>query len=77
MGEKIIYHVVPSNAGGWDITREGGSTPADHEDNRDEAIDKGKMLAKMEILGELVVHDQKGDVEKHYTFSDNLHNAPE
>jgi len=77
MGRKTVYHVVPASGEGWDVTEEGRTEPVDHEDNRDEAIDKGKMLAKMAVLGELVIHDGQGGVEHHYTFADNLGHAPE
>lgn len=72
MGERLVYHVVPHDKAGWDVTLEGKAGPVDHAESKDQAIDKGKTLAKMTEGGELVIHNRSGAIEREFIYGQDL-----
>ena len=65
------YHVVPSDAGGWDVRREGADRASSHHPNQSDAIDAGKHLAQ-NSRGELRIHGRDGRIRD----SDSYGNDP-
>ena len=59
---KKNQHVVPSKDGGWDVKGEGNSKSTAHTDTKQEAIDKGREIAKNQH-SELVIHGKDGRIQ--------------
>jgi hypothetical protein len=68
MAERVTYHVVPGERGGWDVKQENsGKTMGNHR-SRTEAILQGRDLARTHEYSLLVIHDREGRVEKQYNY---------
>ncbi len=65
---RKVYHVTPSGDGDWRVKRE-GSSRADsvHEDKAD-AVERAKGLAKDAPLGQVVIHDREGKIQTEHTY---------
>ncbi|GAA3012855.1 DUF2188 domain-containing protein [Actinokineospora diospyrosa] len=55
-------HVVPSEAGGWDVKKPGASRASSHHDTQAEAISRGREIVHNAGGGELVIHGTDGKV---------------
>ena len=68
MPKRKVYHVTHNPGGGWDVKKEDGERPSGHFDTKDEAIDRGRELAKSGGLGQLKIHKQDGKIQTEYTY---------
>ena len=59
-------HVIPSD-GQWAVKREGGRAARVFSTQR-EAIESGKVMARSESSGQLVVHGRNGQIREHDTY---------
>ena len=60
MSKRKIYHVTSNPDGGWDVQKEGGQRSSGHFDKKQDAIGRGKELAKGGPLGQIKIHGQDG-----------------
>ena len=72
MGQRLVYHVIPHRKAGWDIQLEGQEEPVDHAESKDQAIDKGKTLAKLAEEGDLVIHNRAGEIERELSYRSDV-----
>jgi hypothetical protein len=68
MKKRQIYHVTPSPGGGWNIKKEGGQRSSGHYDTKDQAVDRGRDLAKSSGLGQIKIHKQDGKFQTEHTY---------
>ena len=68
MSKRKVYHVTPTSGGGWDVQKQGGQRPSGHFDTKDQAIDRGRELAKAGELGQLKIHKKNGTIQNEYTY---------
>ena len=57
-------HVVPNEGGGWDVLAPGSSQASAHLERQDQAIDRAREILLNEGGGELIVHDEQGQVRQ-------------
>lgn len=62
MPKKRDYHVVHNPQGGWDVKRESGSRSSGHFDRKNDAMERGRELAK-NYRTELVEHGRDGRIQ--------------
>lgn len=68
MGPKrVTYHVTPRD-GDWAAKRAGTKRAANVYDNKEDAIERAKELAKKEPLGQVKIHDKHGDIQTEHTY---------
>ena len=71
---RLTYHVSPFG-NGWKVA-------AEHEeldvvrDNKDDAVDEARRLAKSAELGQVIVHKQDGTIEEEFTYGDDPRDTP-
>ena len=80
MAQRIKYHVVPhpGPGPGWDVEQEhaqGASSPHDHYDTKEQAIERGRELAKAQN-GQLIIHRSDGTIQEEYTYGDDPYPPP-
>lgn len=68
MAKRNKYHVVPSGNGDWKVKREGSTKASNTYKNKDDAIDRGRNLAKSSGLGQLKIHKSDGTIQREYTY---------
>lgn len=70
MADRYVVHVVP-NANSWEVKREGSDETLVLVDNKDNAVNHAKELAKAEPLGQVIVHTRDGKIETEYTYGED------
>lgn len=68
MAKRNVYHVTKNNDGGWDLRKEGGQRSSGNFDTKNQAVDRGRELAKSSGLGQLKIHKQNGQFQTEYTY---------
>lgn len=68
MAERVTYHVVPGEHGGWNVEQENTGKVFGGHRSRTDAILQGRDLARTHEDSLLVVHDRSGQVEKQYNY---------
>jgi hypothetical protein len=71
---RQTYHVTPF-ANGWKVNREGDEYEV-VRDNKDDALEDAKRLAKEADLGQVVVHGQDGQIQEEFTYGDDPRETP-
>ena len=75
MADRMTFHVTP-NANGWEVRREGSDATEFLVDNKDNAVDHAKDLAKAAPLGQVIVHNRDGKIAEEFTYGDDPRNIP-
>jgi hypothetical protein len=73
MSKRTTYHVTKNHDGGWNVKKEGGQRPSGNFDTKQEAIDRGKELAKGAPTGQLKIHGQDGKIQTEHTYGKDPH----
>jgi uncharacterized protein YdaT len=68
MSKRTTYHVTKSQDNGWNVKKEGGQRSSGNFDTKQDAIDRGKELAKSAPLGQIKVHGQDGKIQTEHTY---------
>jgi len=68
MAERVTYHVMPGEGGGWTVRQENTDQVVSRHRSKIEAILRGRELAQSHDYSLLVVHDRDGRQEKQYTY---------
>ena len=64
---RKVYRVRPDRqVGGWKI--ETGSRTLSQHGTKEEALKRGRELARAQSLGQLVVHGASGQIQAEYTY---------
>lgn len=68
MAQREIYRVLPTGDGNWKVKKNGAIKASKVYSNKDNAIDRGKELAKKARLGQIVIHKSDGTIQTEYTY---------
>ena len=68
MAERVTYHVVPGEHGGWNVQQENAGQVFGNYRSRTDAILQARDLARTHEYSLLVVHDRSGMIEKEYDY---------
>ena len=68
MAERVTYHVVPGEHGGWSVQQENSGQVFGTHHSRTDAIVQARDLARTHECSLLVIHDRSGHVEKQYNY---------
>ncbi|MBN1362956.1 MAG: DUF2188 domain-containing protein [Sedimentisphaerales bacterium] len=66
--ERVVYHVVPAQPGGWNVKQDNSGKALGTHKSRTQAILQARDLALAQTYSLLVVHDREGKVEKEYNY---------
>lgn len=65
----MTYDVMYKNkSDGWDVKQEGGKRASGNFSTKQEAIQRGKELAKNAPLGQIKIHGQDGKIQTEHTY---------
>lgn len=65
---RKVYHVVPTEDGGWAVKREGAKRALAKISTKSDAINRGRDLAKSGGLSQLKIHKQDGKFQTEYAY---------
>jgi len=68
MAERKVYHVTKNQGTGWDVKKEGGKKASANFDTKQEAVQRGRGLAKNAPLGQIKIHGQNGKIQTEHTY---------
>jgi len=68
MAERVTYHVMPGEGGGWSIRLVNTGQVISSYRSKIEAILRGRELAQSHEYSLLAVHDCEGRLERQYTY---------
>ena len=68
MAKRQVYHVTKNRGSGWDVKKEGGQKASGNFGTKQEAIQRGKGLAKSAPLGQIKIHGQNGKIQTEHTY---------
>ena len=74
--QRIKYHVTPTGNGDWRVKRTGATRADSIHSNKEDAIQRGRALAKDHPLGQLVIHKKDRTIEKEYTYGKDPRKYP-
>jgi len=67
MSRKVV-HVTPDGDGGWNVKSAGAEKAAANFENKAEAIDRAKEIAKNASLGQVKIHGMDRKIQTEYTY---------
>lgn len=65
---RTKYHVTPTRSGDWKVKRQGAKRAANIFENKAEAIQRAKVLAKQAELGQVLIHGEDNKIQKEHTY---------
>ena len=68
MSKRKVYHVTPNLCTGWNVKKENAERASGHFDNKVDAINRAKELAKSGPLGQIKIHKQDGTIQTEHTY---------
>lgn len=68
MSKRKTYHVTPTGTGDWKVKRERASKAAGIFEDKPDAVNKAKELAKSNPLGQIVIHKRDGTFQTEHTY---------
>lgn len=66
--KRIVYHVTKNQGSGWDVKKENGQRPSGNFRTKQDAVQRGKELAKNAPLGQIKIHGQDGKIQTEHTY---------
>ena len=70
MPDRLVLHVVP-DANSWKVEQEGSGETLVLVDNKDNAVQQAKELAKAAPLGQVKVHTRDGQIAEEFTYGED------
>lgn len=67
MPRKVVF-VSPDGDGGWNVKSRGAERAAANYENKVNAIERAKEIAKNATLGQVVVRGTDGKIQTEYTY---------
>ena len=73
---RIKYHVTPRNGGRWAVIKEDSERAITVLENKQDAIERARELAKEAKLGQIFIHGRNGRIQKEYTYGHDPRKYP-
>ena len=70
MAKRVIYSVDP-DGDRWKVKKRGSSRASGTFDRKEDAVRRGRELAKAQERGQLVIKKQNGRIQTEYTYGDD------
>ena len=76
MSKREKIHIVPRENGDWAVKREGAGKASSVHNEKQEAIERGKELAKDAPLGQIIIHKRDGTIQTEHTYGEDPEKYP-
>lgn len=71
---RVTYHISPFG-NGWKVAAEGQDLDI-VRDNKEDALEAARGLAKSQELAQIVVHGQDGQIQEEFTYGEDPRETP-
>jgi len=68
MGKRKVVYVSPTDKGGWSVKTQGAQRALRNFENKKDAVDFGRQVARDADLGQLKVQKRDGTFQVEYTY---------
>ena len=68
MANRRRVWVSPDGKGGWNVKIQSTNRPIANFDNKADAINKAKSIAKNAPLGQVIIQKKDGTIQTEYTY---------
>lgn len=68
MTDRKVYHVTKNRGKGWAVKREGAQRASGNFSTKQQAVQRGKNLAKNAPLGQIKIHGRDGKIQTEHTY---------
>jgi len=68
MSSRKRIWVSPDGKGGWNVKSEGARKAAANSEDKIDAINKAKEIAKNAPLGQVIIQKKDGTIQTEYTY---------
>ena len=68
MTKRKTYHVTPNTDRGWKVKEEKASRASSSHETKAQAVERAKMLAKNQDLGQVVIHKKDMTIQTEHTY---------
>lgn len=75
MNRKRVW-VSPDGDGGWNVKTQGASRAAANLEDKIDAVDRAKEIAKNAPLGQVIIQKRNGEIETEYTYGQDPRRYP-
>jgi len=72
---RFVLHIVP-NANGWEVKRQGSGETEWLVDNKDNAVNHAREMAKANQPSQIVIHTRDGRIETEHTYGADPRETP-
>ena len=69
--KRQVYHVTSGTDKNWKVTKEGASRASGCFDNKTDAVERGKELAKSGPEGQIIIHKKDGTFQTEHTYKND------
>ncbi|MFP4106355.1 MAG: DUF2188 domain-containing protein [Phycisphaerae bacterium] len=73
MPKRKAYHVTSDGNGGWRVKAEGVARASSTHENKADAVQIAKDLARAQPLGQVVIHRGDGQIQTEHTYGKDPH----
>lgn len=68
MAKRTTYHVTKNHGGGWNVKKECAQRASGNFGTKQQAVSRGKELAKGAPLGQIKIHGRNGKIQTEHTY---------
>ena len=76
MSKRRVYHVTPAGSGDWKVKEKGAERAVKILEDKADALNLAKDLAKNAELGQVVVHGKDGVIQTEHTYGKDPEKTP-
>ena len=73
MPKRQVYHVTKNQKNGCDVKKEGGQRSSGSFSTKQDAVQRGKELAKNATLGQIKIRKGDGKFQTEHTYGKDPH----
>jgi len=68
MSKRRVYHVTPAGNGDWKVKKSGAERAVKVPEDKADALELAKDLAKKANLGQVIIHGKDGVIQTEHTY---------
>lgn len=76
MASRKKVWVSPDGQGGWNVKSQGAKRATTNFEDKADAVDRGRQVAKNAPLGQLIIQKKSGEIQTEYTYGNDPRKYP-
>ena len=73
MAKRKTYHVTSDGDGSWRVKAKGAARASSTHENKTDAVQNARDLAKAQPKGQIVIHRKDGQIQTEHTYGKDPH----